>query len=132
MLAVTMLWEVAAFVLLAAAFEAWERLRPERRTPRWGPRRIDLVSFACAVLFAWLSRAAIDAGIDRVEPGLLMGEVTAWLRSLPTWQKLLLGFLLIDFTIYWLHRAQHAGPIRRFQPAANSISRVEEPKSSTP
>lgn len=111
MLAVTMLWEVAAFLVLAAAFEAWERLRPERRTPRWGPRGIDLVSFACAVLFAWLSRAAIDAGMGRVEPALLMAEVSAWLHSLPTWQKLLLGFLVIDFTIYWLHRAQHASSV---------------------
>jgi|tagenome__1003787_1003787.scaffolds.fasta_scaffold20605636_2 sterol desaturase/sphingolipid hydroxylase (fatty acid hydroxylase superfamily) len=106
MLAATMLWEVAAFVVLAAAFEAWERLRPVRRLA-WAPRGIDLLSFACAVLFAWLSRALIDAAMARLDLGLLIGAL-AWLRSLPTWQKLLLGFLFIDFTVYWLHRAQHA------------------------
>jgi sterol desaturase/sphingolipid hydroxylase (fatty acid hydroxylase superfamily) len=105
MLAATMLWEVVAFVVLAAAFEAWERLRPARRA-LWAPRGIDLLSFACAVLFAWLSRALIDAAMAELDFGLLTGAL-ARLRSLPAWQKLLLGFLLIDFTVYWLHRAQH-------------------------
>src|SRR5690242_17829068 len=107
MLASIMLWEVAAFIVLAAAFEVWERVRPVRRTPGWTPPGITLVSFACAVLFAWLSRTLIDVAIDGLDPGVLVGALLR-LRALPTWQKLVLGFLAIDFTIYWLHRAQHA------------------------
>jgi len=29
------------------------------------------------------------------------------LRSLPVWQQVIIGFLIIDFTVYWIHRAQH-------------------------
>jgi sterol desaturase/sphingolipid hydroxylase (fatty acid hydroxylase superfamily) len=103
----TIVWEIAAFVMLAAAFEAWERWRPVDCRVRRPYLRLDAFSFACAVLFAWLSRAAIDAGLRALDVSSMV-RALGDIRRLPSWQKILLGFVFVDFTIYWVHRAQHS------------------------
>ena len=98
--------EIGSFFLLVLGFEVWERLRPARKVDRLADLKIDLLSFALAVLMNRLSRRTVDAVIDTVSPGFVLSGLD-YLRSLPSVVKIGLALLLVDFTIYWIHRAQH-------------------------
>lgn len=103
-------WETLSFFGLVLAFEAWERLRPARRINRLAELKLDLLSFALAVLMARLSRRAVDGLIDAAAPGLLLRGLEA-ARAWPGWLKIAVAIVIVDFVIYWIHRAQH-----RFDP----------------
>jgi sterol desaturase/sphingolipid hydroxylase (fatty acid hydroxylase superfamily) len=99
-------FEVGSFFLLVLGFECWERLRPARKVDRLADLKIDLFSFALAVLMNRLSRRTVDTVIDAISPGFVLSGLD-YLRSLPSAMKIGLALLLVDFTIYWIHRAQH-------------------------
>lgn len=99
-------WEAATFLLLVAACSAWEWLRPGWRTDRLADLRIDLLSFAVAVLSAHVSRQVLIALVGGAAPEFLARALDA-LRGLPFAAKLLLGILTVDFCVYWVHRVQH-------------------------
>jgi sterol desaturase/sphingolipid hydroxylase (fatty acid hydroxylase superfamily) len=99
-------WEIVSFFLLVLVFEVWERLRPARPVDRLADLKIDVLSFALAVLMNRLSRRTVDTVVNMVSPGFVL----AWLehlRALPGGIKILLALLVVDFLIYWIHRAQH-------------------------
>ena len=98
-------WEMAAFVLLVLMYSLWERLRPGWRVERLAEIRLDLLSFAVAVASALASREIVMAAASPWDPAALAALDA--LRGLPFFPKLVLGLLLVDFTIYWIHRAQH-------------------------
>jgi sterol desaturase/sphingolipid hydroxylase (fatty acid hydroxylase superfamily) len=98
--------EIASFFLLVLVFELWERLRPARQVDRWVDLKIDLLSFALAVTVNRLSTQVINAGMAAISPDV----VVAWIRSvqaLPGAVKLVMAIFVVDFIIYWIHRAQH-------------------------
>jgi hypothetical protein len=92
-------FEIATFFLLVLGFEIWERLRPARKVDKLADLRIDLLSFALAVLMNRLSRGAVDAVIDTISPGFVLSGLD-YLRSLPSAVKIAFALLLVDFTIY--------------------------------
>jgi len=99
-------YQVAAFIGLAVVFELLERVRPAREVDRWKDLKIDIFSFALAILLNRLCHQAVSAGARAVAPHFVLSAV-AWLQGLPSLLKLVPGFLLVDFIIYWIHRAQH-------------------------
>ena len=99
-------WEIFSFFGLVIAFEIWERFAPARRVDRFAELKLDLLSFAVAVLMARLSRRLIDSAVERVSPDLVL-DFLASLRAWPAWLKIAVALVLVDFTIYWIHRAQH-------------------------
>jgi sterol desaturase/sphingolipid hydroxylase (fatty acid hydroxylase superfamily) len=102
--------EIASFFLLVLVFEIWERLRPARKVDRWVDLKIDLLSFALAVTVNRLSTKIINAGMEAISPEF----VVEWIHSvqaLPGAVKILMAVFVVDFIIYWIHRAQH-----RFDP----------------
>jgi sterol desaturase/sphingolipid hydroxylase (fatty acid hydroxylase superfamily) len=99
-------WEILSFFLLVGAFELWERLRPARKVDRLADLKIDLFSFALAVLMARLSRRAVDAALGVISPGFVLDSLD-YIRAWPDWLKIAVSLVLVDFTIYWIHRAQH-------------------------
>ena len=99
-------WEIASFFGLVLAFEVWERLCPARKINRLAELKLDLLSFALAVLMARLSRRAVDSLIDTVSPGFVLQGLDT-LRAWPGWAKIAVAIVIVDFIIYWIHRAQH-------------------------
>jgi sterol desaturase/sphingolipid hydroxylase (fatty acid hydroxylase superfamily) len=99
-------FEIVSFFGLVLGFELWERFRPARKVDRLADLKIDLLSFALAVLMNRLSRRTVDAVIDSVSPGFVLSGLD-YLRGLPSVAKIVLALLLVDFAIYWIHRTQH-------------------------
>jgi len=99
-------WEIVSFFGLVLAFEIWERLSPARHVNRLAELKLDILSFTLAVLMARVSRRAVDGLIDTVAPGFVLQGLDA-VRSWPSWVKIAVAIVIVDFIIYWIHRAQH-------------------------
>ena len=96
-------------------FLVYERLRPATESPL-------LVRFGRASAAAWrrLARNASLFGINLLLSPLVVLPATIWAESFSLglrpawwagWPGLLLDLLLLDFWIYWWHRANHEVPL---------------------
>ena len=102
----TLDYEIAAFLLLVLVFESWEQSRPARRIDRFADLRLDVLSFAFALLVNRLSNRAVNGAMNSMLPPLALQSLHA-MAELPYTLKFLGSLVLADFTLYWLHRAQH-------------------------
>jgi sterol desaturase/sphingolipid hydroxylase (fatty acid hydroxylase superfamily) len=97
---------VVVFLVLAAAAEVCERLRPARRVNRARHLAMDLLSFGLAVVFnRSLDRLLAPVVASSAPPGL--ASALSVLREQPIWLKVVIAVVLADFCLYWIHRAQH-------------------------
>ena len=96
-------------------FLAYERLRPAAESPL-------LLRFGHASRAAWrrLARNLSLFGINAVLSPLVVVPITVWATGLGLgwrpawwtgWPGLLLDLVLLDFWIYWWHRANHEVPL---------------------
>lgn len=98
--------EITAFFVLVGLFEAWERMRPARAVDRRASWKLDVACFALAIVVNRACTSWIDAGLARVAPSAAL-EGLAALRAQPGWLKILAALVVVDFVLYWIHRAQH-------------------------
>jgi sterol desaturase/sphingolipid hydroxylase (fatty acid hydroxylase superfamily) len=99
-------FEIASFFLLVLCFELGERLRPARSIDRLAGLRLDVLSFALAVLMNRLCTHSVQAFFERFAPSFAR-EGLHELQALPGACKIVLALVLVDFMLYWIHRAQH-------------------------
>jgi sterol desaturase/sphingolipid hydroxylase (fatty acid hydroxylase superfamily) len=99
-------YQALVFVALAAVFELLERVRPAREIDRWKDLKIDLLSFAVAISVNQLCQVILGAAFVQSMPGPIASGL-AGLQSLPAWLRVCLAIVVVDFLIYWIHRAQH-------------------------
>ena len=97
---------IVVFLGLALVFEGLERLRPAREVNRWKDLKTDLLSFAFAVAINRLCDWGITGWMQSHLPERLVASM-ADVRALPSVVKIALALVVADFTIYWIHRAQH-------------------------
>ena len=102
-------YETVAFFGLAGGFELLERLRPAREMDRWKHLKTDVFSFALAILMNRVSQYSITGFVKSYAPAHMLA-----VQGLPASARIILAFFLADFTIDWIHRAQHeVGPMWR-------------------
>jgi len=98
-------YQIFVFLSLVLVFELWERLRPARHGDRYGQLKLDALSF----VFAIIANRICTGVIARYTGGHvgLISTIPAYLEKLPLAVRIGLAILVVDFIIYWLHRAQH-------------------------
>ena len=99
-------YELGTFFALVIIFELWERLRPARNVDRLASLKIDLLSFACAILLNRISAKFWASVAHTVTPSFLLPSIH-YMQGLPGAVKILFAIIIVDFIIYWIHRAQH-------------------------
>jgi sterol desaturase/sphingolipid hydroxylase (fatty acid hydroxylase superfamily) len=99
-------YQVVAFFLLVGVFELLERTRPAREVDRWKDLKIDVLSFSVAIVVNQVCKHLLDSAYMQATPAWMTAGFTS-LQSLPAWARIGLAILVIDFLIYWIHRAQH-------------------------
>jgi sterol desaturase/sphingolipid hydroxylase (fatty acid hydroxylase superfamily) len=99
-------YQTASFFGLVALFEVLERVRPAHEVNRWKDLKIDVLSFALALVLNRSCKAAVFAIILSATPQWV-GLQLAALHGLPAALRILLAIVIVDFLIYWIHRAQH-------------------------
>lgn len=98
--------EILAFFALVALFELWERVRPARAVDRRAHARLDVLCFGLALVMNRVSTTTVEAASDSVVGERELGGLAAF-RAWPSALRILAAVLVVDFVLYWLHRAQH-------------------------
>ncbi len=98
---------VAGFVVLLAAEQRWPLRRAKRpRAGRWLTNAgITGLSYLVGTFLVRPAALGVAAYCQTQGLGLL-----AW-AALPLWAQLGLGFLWMDLSFYWWHRANHVHPL---------------------
>ena len=99
-------YEIVAFFALVAIFEVCERLWPARSIDRWRDLRLDVLSFAFALTVNRVCTYLLRAWVGDANPHFLAGPI-AFLQGLSSAVKIVIAVFVVDFMIYWIHRAQH-------------------------
>lgn len=99
-------YQTAAFFGLVGLFEVLERVRPAREIDRWKDLKIDVLSFGLALLLNRVCKAAVHGAIDAYTPSTVVAAMSS-LHAWPAWVRIMAAIVLVDFVIYWIHRAQH-------------------------
>lgn len=117
-------YEIAAFFGLVMAFEICERLWPARPVNRWLDLKLDLLSFAFALTVNRASTHLIRSLVGNVTP-LSLACPLHYVQQLPSLWKILLALVVVDFVLYWIHRAQHTfDPLWRTHAWHHSIEQM--------
>ncbi len=98
--------QTAAFFALVLVFELLERFRPAREVDRWKDLKLDVFSFALAIAMNRVSHYSVVGFVNACAPAWMLGGWQA-LQGLPGVARIVLAIFLVDFMIYWIHRAQH-------------------------
>ncbi len=99
-------YEITAFFGCVLVFELAERLWPARPVNRFRDLKLDVLSFAFALTVNRVSTHLIRSWVGDVTPAWLAGPIHG-LQSLPGVWKIVVAVFIVDFLIYWIHRAQH-------------------------
>ena len=99
-------YQIIALFGLILGFDLCERVWPARPVDRWRDLKLDVLSFAVALTVNRISDWIIRYWIGDITPGFLAPTVN-YLQSLPSALKILIGLFMVDFVLYWIHRAQH-------------------------
>ena len=99
-------YEIVAFFGLIALFEIGERLWPARPVNRWLDLKLDVLSFVFALAVNRISTYIVRSLVGDVTPAFLAPTV-GWLQALPSVVKIVMALFVVDFVLYWIHRAQH-------------------------
>lgn len=99
-------YQIVAFFALIVLFSVMERVRPAWPVNRLKDLKVDMLSFAFAL--------AANRGVTRII-GTVAGDVTPrslrggveYLQGLPSAVRIAVAILVVDFTVYWIHRSQH-------------------------
>lgn len=98
--------EIAAFIGLIIIFEVGERFWPARPVNRFLDLKLDILSFVFALTVNRLCTWAIRSFVGEVGPPVFANQIR-YLQGLPSVIKIVLALFIVDFIIYWIHRAQH-------------------------
>jgi sterol desaturase/sphingolipid hydroxylase (fatty acid hydroxylase superfamily) len=99
-------YQIVAFFLFVAVFEIGERIWPAHPLDRWMDLKVDILSFAFALTVNRISNWLLRGLAINLTPPFLAGPLH-YLQSLPGAVKIIIGLFLVDFVLYWIHRAQH-------------------------
>jgi sterol desaturase/sphingolipid hydroxylase (fatty acid hydroxylase superfamily) len=99
-------YETAAFFGLVALFEIAERIWPARPINRLKDLKLDVLSFAFALAVNRVCTHLFRGWAVSLPQGPL-DTIVRQLQSLPSALKIVIAIFVVDFFIYWIHRAQH-------------------------
>jgi sterol desaturase/sphingolipid hydroxylase (fatty acid hydroxylase superfamily) len=99
-------YQTVAFFGLVILFEVLERVRPAREIDRWKDLKIDVLSFALALALNRFCKLLVGGVIAAWTPATVAAAF-ARLYSWPGTVRIAAAIVVVDFIIYWIHRAQH-------------------------
>jgi len=99
-------YEIAAFFALVVIFGICEYLWPARQIDYWRDFRLDLLSFAFALAVNRICTHLIRLWVGNIS-GSYLTSIIDRVQGLPSVFKIVMGVFIVDFVIYWIHRAQH-------------------------
>jgi sterol desaturase/sphingolipid hydroxylase (fatty acid hydroxylase superfamily) len=101
--------EAASAVGLGLVFYTLERVLPGPPVDRKRQLRRDLLAMLFVSLGVGLSRKTLLTLGNHLRLDVVLA--VPWIRALPVYAKIALGLVLLDFALYWVHRAMHSSAL---------------------
>lgn len=115
--------ETVTFLTLCPVFAVLEWLAPARPVRRWRQLPVDLIAFFVLLPAGKAIQIALTAGMNAA--GLdRTASVLSALRGLSPIPKVLLGLVLVDLALYWMHRWLHSSVLWRAHKWHHSIEHL--------
>lgn len=99
------LYQILTLVAVVLIVDVLERRRPGHAVDRHMDLPLNILALAVVIISGEFCKGLILAGFNAMQMGDLI-EVTS-LTTLPGALKILIGLVLADFCLYWIHRAMH-------------------------
>ncbi len=99
------IYQAATLVLIVVLLDAFERRRPRVPVDRGHSLGLNITAILVVIFAGEFWKMALMKGFDALNlSGLLASD---GIRSLPGIVKILLGVVLADCCLYWIHRGMH-------------------------
>lgn len=102
--------ELVTLVVCVVVFDQWERRRPSRPLDRRRTLSLDLFALAVVAVFGTLAKQVVQEGYEALGVSRALVGLEA-VRHWPSPIKVLLGIVVADFALYWVHRWMHTVPL---------------------
>ena len=99
-------YQSLSLILIAIAFATLEPLLPHHPVDRRREAILDVVGVVAGLVFVAISYGSLG-WLARLANVAAFGEAMRMVRALSPALKVLFVILMVDFNIYWLHRAMH-------------------------
>lgn len=103
------LYQALTLVAAVAVFDFLERRRPGFPVNRRRDLSLNILAIAVVIIVGELWKPLITDGLGAA--GLSLGMFPAEIHRMPGILKILLGVILTDFSLYWVHRAMHSSAL---------------------
>ncbi len=98
-------YQALTLVAVVLFFDAMERIRPGHAVERRHDLSLNVLALAVTAGAGELWKALLTKGFNAVALGSALS--VSYIQRLPGTVKILLGLILADFCLYWVHRAMH-------------------------
>ena len=103
------LYQALTLVAAVAVFDSLERRRPGFPVNRRHDLSLNILAIAIVIVVGELWKPLITQGLSAA--GLNLNVFPAAIHRMPGALKILLGIILTDLSLYWVHRAMHGNAL---------------------
>lgn len=117
-----LLSEIITLVLVVLFFDSMERLRPGHAVNRQRDLSLNILALIVVIVSGEMWKALLLEGLNAIN--LPRAQTLSVVPRLPGAVKILLGIVLTDFCLYWVHRAMHRPLLWRTHTFHHSIEEL--------
>ena len=116
------LYQAVTLMVIVLFFDFLERRRPGHALHRLQNLRLNILALLVVIIGGEAWKTLLVDGLTALHPGRT--AFLASLRGLPGVAKIVLGLILADFSLYWVHRAMHQSWLWRTHIFHHSIAEL--------
>ncbi len=116
------LYQAITFVMVVVFFDFLERHRPGFSVHRLRDLPLNILALLIVIVAGEMWKALLLSGFNALTLG--EGILFASLHRLPGTVKIILGLILADGSLYWVHRAMHRPRLWRVHKFHHSIKEI--------
>lgn len=98
-------YQAATLVVVVLFFDALERIRPGHTVERRRDLSLNILALAVTAVVGEIWKPLLTDGFNAIDLGMALSM--SGIHRFPGGVKILLGLILADFCLYWVHRAMH-------------------------
>lgn len=116
------IYQTITLVLIVLIVDLQERRRPGHTVDRGHQLPLNILALLVVIVAGETWKVLLQSGVNQFNPGGI--RVLAGVHSLPGVLKILVGLVLADFCLYWVHRAMHRPLLWRTHTFHHSIEQL--------
>jgi len=117
-----LLYQAITFIVVVLFFDSLERRRPGFSVHRSRDLPLNILALLIVIVAGEMWKALLSSGLNALNLGKVI--FLASLHRLPGTIKIILGLILADASLYWIHRAMHRPGLWRTHTFHHSVREI--------